>query len=264
VFTSLGGQARTHLAMLDYATGLATSWDPEPDGAVWSLAAAGNTAVLWRRLHEHRRAITGASRRDRARHRGAGRVGPAANATVRALTFQQGVLFVGGGFTTVAGQPRTGLAALDPARGAVLPLDAGLGLGHSVLSVASAAGHTFASGSQTSAGGEPTQALTVVAGPDPVLGSDGAGTRADRATCASSAAGAHGREREAQAAPRDGRRDRALRPHRPPARDPRALGHRPPARSPWRSRPAQLQPGIYLVRAITPEGDIAGKLVILP
>jgi hypothetical protein len=43
---------------------------------------------------------------------------------------------------------------------------------------------------------------------------------------------------------------------------------------PWGHRPAgevtislearQLQPGIYLVRAITPEGDIAGKLVVLP
>jgi hypothetical protein len=26
----------------------------------------------------------------------------------------------------------------------------------------------------------------------------------------------------------------------------------------------QLQPGIYLVRATTPEGDLAGKLVVVP
>jgi len=265
VFTSLGGEARTHLAMLDYATGLATSWDPEPDGAVWSLAAAGNTLFCggdFTSIAGRSRARLAAIALDTGEPDA---WAPAANATVRALTFQQGVLFVGGGFTTVAGQPRTGLAALDPARGAVLPLDAGLGLGHSVLSVASAAGHTFASGSQTSAGGEPTQALTVVAGPDPVLGSAGPGTRADRATLRIEPQPARTvasvklrlpRETDAEIGLYDltGRRLAILEP----------WGHRPAGEVTVALEARKLPPGIYLVRAITPEGDIAGKLVILP
>ena len=43
VFGSMGGQPRICLAAVDTSTGLATDWDPDTDGYVWSLAAAGNS-----------------------------------------------------------------------------------------------------------------------------------------------------------------------------------------------------------------------------
>jgi hypothetical protein len=262
-FTSLGGEPRTDLAMLDYVTGLATHWDPEPDGAVWALAAAGNTLFCGGDFTS----IAGETRSRLAAlalDTGAPDAwAPGANATVRALSFKQGVLLVGGGFTTIGGQPRTNLAAVNPANGRVLPLDAGVGLGHSVSSVVFAAGHVFASGSQTSAGSEPTHALTVVAGPDPLLGSDG--PRTGRATLRIEPQPARTvasvklrlpRETDAEIGLYDlnGRRLAVLEP----------WGHRPAGEVTVALEARKLPPGIYLVRAITPEGDIAGKLVVVP
>ncbi|HXS81619.1 MAG TPA: PQQ-binding-like beta-propeller repeat protein [Methylomirabilota bacterium] len=265
VFTSLGGQPRSHLAMLDYATGEATAWDPEPDAAVWSLAAAGKTLFCggdFTSIAGRPRTRLAALALDTGEPDG---WAPAANATVRALDYEQGVLYVGGGFTTVAGQPRTGLAALNPSSGAVLPLEAGLGLGHAVASIVAAAGHTFASGSQTSAGTEPTQALTVVAGPGSLPDSDRPGGRAGRATLRIEPQPARTvasvklrlpRETDAEIGLYDlnGRRLAILEP----------WGHRPAGEVTVALEARKLPPGIYLVRAITPEGDIAGKLVILP
>src|SRR5439155_18734229 len=37
-FASIGGQPRICLAAVDTATGLATEWNPELDGLIWSLA----------------------------------------------------------------------------------------------------------------------------------------------------------------------------------------------------------------------------------
>ena len=46
--------------------------------------------------------------------------GPSGTAQVKALTISNGVLYVGGGFTTANGQPRRNLAAFDAATGALL------------------------------------------------------------------------------------------------------------------------------------------------
>jgi hypothetical protein len=128
-----------------------------------------------------------------------------------------------------------------------------------------AAGHTFASGSQTSAGTEPTQALTVVAGPGSLPDSDRPGGRAGRATLRIEPQPARTvasvklrlpRETDAEIGLYDlnGRRLAILEP----------WGHRPAGEVTVALEARKLPPGIYLVRAITPEGDIAGKLVILP
>ena len=41
-FGAIGGLPRQNLAALDATTGVATSWDPSPDGLVWALAVNGN------------------------------------------------------------------------------------------------------------------------------------------------------------------------------------------------------------------------------
>ncbi len=42
-FGGVGGQPRICLAAVDTSTGLATDWDPDTDGLVWSLATDGYT-----------------------------------------------------------------------------------------------------------------------------------------------------------------------------------------------------------------------------
>jgi hypothetical protein len=266
VFSSLGGQARTNLAMLDYATGAATDWDPGPDGAVWALALAGNTLYCGGDF-----ANVGGQPRSRlaslALDSGVPAAwDPGANASVRSLAFAQGVVLAGGSFTIAGSQARNCLAALNPLSGAALPLDLGLGLGHAVMAVGAAGGHVFAAGSQSTAGTEPTLALTVVSGPDPLLAvGDGARDRGGRASLRVDPQPARTvanvrlrlpRETDAEIGLYDltGRRLAILDP----------WGHRPAGEVTIALEARKLPPGIYLVRAITPDGDIAGKLVILP
>jgi hypothetical protein len=42
-FSTIGGQSRGRIAALDAGTGLATSWDPNPDGGVSALATNGTS-----------------------------------------------------------------------------------------------------------------------------------------------------------------------------------------------------------------------------
>ena len=264
-FTSLGGQPRNNLAMLDFATGLATGWNPGADAPVRSLAFAGNTLFCGGDF-----ANLGGQPRSRlasvALDTGTPDAwNPCANATVRSLVFDQGVLFAGGDFTTIGGQPRSSLAAVNPATGSVLPLDAGIGSGQRVNSVASAGGHVFAAGTQTTASAEPTLGLTVVTAPDPTLDVDGPGTRGDRPALLVTPQPARGAAQVRLRLPRAadaelgvydlaGRRIELL--------SPRAL--RPAGEHTFELAPRRLEPGLYLVRASTTDGNVTAKLVVLP
>jgi hypothetical protein len=174
-------------------------------------------------------------------------------------------VFVGGGFTTVGGQARVSLAAVHPETGAALDWDGAIGLGHSVLALAVAADRVFAGGSQVTTGPEPTRGFTALTAPEPLLDVAEPGARAARGTL----------RVEPQPA-RSVAQVRLKLPHETEAEiglyD--LTGRKLAILEPWGRRAAgevtialqarQLQPGIYLVRAITPEGDIAGKLVVLP
>src|SRR5262249_59101158 len=45
-FQHMGGQARSELADLELSTGLASSWDPSPDGSVNAIEPVGSTVYL--------------------------------------------------------------------------------------------------------------------------------------------------------------------------------------------------------------------------
>ncbi|MNT74182.1 hypothetical protein D3C72_2129790 [compost metagenome] len=45
-FTGIGGQPRNRIAALDGTTGLATSWDPDANSAVNSIATVGSTVYV--------------------------------------------------------------------------------------------------------------------------------------------------------------------------------------------------------------------------
>jgi hypothetical protein len=264
-FTTASGEPRANLAMLDRASGLATAWDPGADAGVWAFALSGSTLFCGGDFGT----IGGAPRARLAALSLADATVrawvPGANANVRVLAVSQGIVFAGGDFTTAGGQARVCLAALHPETGAALDWDGGIGLGHSVLALAVGAGRVFAGGSQVTAAAEPTRGFTAFASPEPLLDVAAAGARADRGTL--------------RVEPQPARAVAQVRlklPHETEAEiglyD--LTGRKLAVLEPWGRRPAgevtialearQLQPGIYLVRAITPEGDIAGKLVVLP
>jgi uncharacterized delta-60 repeat protein len=122
---SIGGQTRNRIARLDGATGLADSFDPNPNGAVTgvttqadgkilitgqfsSLSPNGGPAVFWRNWLARLDAATGS----------VDSFNPAANGPVASIALQtDGKICVGGGFTTIAGQTRNRIARLDGATG---------------------------------------------------------------------------------------------------------------------------------------------------
>jgi hypothetical protein len=133
-FTSIGGQPRYFIAAIDAATGAATAWNPDAGGYdcyVSALAVSGGTVyaggtfeAIGGQLRNNIAALdatTGAATawnpdagpNPDFRHR----------ANVQTLAVSGGTVYVGGGFTTIGGQPRNNLAALDATTGAATAWD---------------------------------------------------------------------------------------------------------------------------------------------
>lgn len=264
-FTSAGGQPRSNLALLDRTGALVPDWDPGADGAVTALAVAGSRlycggdfTLIDGTPRSHLAAISLES----------GAVeswDPGANAPVRALGFDRGVVYAGGEFTTVGGRPRVCLAALDPETGDALPWDAAIGLGHSVRAVEAEGTHVFAGGTQVTSGTESARGFAALLRPEPAPDTEDARARSGRGTLHVEPQPAKSVAQVRLRLPREtdgeiglfdltGRRLAVLVP----------WGHHSAGEYTVDLEHRQLQPGIYLVRAITPEGDLAGKLVVVP
>lgn len=120
-FSQVGPAPRNHLAALDPSTGLATAWDPQADGSVHAIAVDGSTVYVggaFGTLGGAPRAGIGAvdvtTRLPTPWHPGdAGTQLP-----VDAIRPFASRVYVGGAFTTMGGQPRRYLAALDAATAA--------------------------------------------------------------------------------------------------------------------------------------------------
>ena len=120
-FHRIGGQARSFLAALDSVTGAATAWDPNPDRLIRSLAAGG-TAVYACGGFEH---IGGEARDGIAAldlvsgHATVWNPVPTGGHGFGGfdLALGEGVAYVCGDFTSIGGQPRNGMAAIDAATG---------------------------------------------------------------------------------------------------------------------------------------------------
>jgi hypothetical protein len=154
-FTAVRGQPRNHLAHLDAGGGL-TAWNPSANGSVRALVVNGGTVYAggdFTSIGEKPRnyiaaldAATGA----------ATAWNPNANATrgygVNALAVSGGTVYAGGGFTSIGGQPRNAIAALDAATGGATGWDPNAS--GVVFALAVSGGTVYAGGGFTSIGGQ--------------------------------------------------------------------------------------------------------------
>ena len=130
-FTSIGGQGRNRLAALDaYSTSsdAATSWNPDLNGTVLSLAINGSTIYSGGAFT----AVNGnASTRNRAAAfdvttATATSWNPNANEPVTSILPTASGIYIGGEFSNVGGSLRISLALVDPTTGVVQAWDAGI------------------------------------------------------------------------------------------------------------------------------------------
>lgn len=178
-FTSIGGQARTGLAALDATTGNATGWNPGSNGSVSALAVNGSTVYVGGTFTS----IGGQSRYRMAALNAATGSATAWNPNpatefpggfdvpvLRTFTVSGSVVYVGGSFASVGGQPRDGLAALDATSGNATAWNPNPAreFGDPALTTLAVSGSlVYVSGFFSSVGGQPRNglaALDVVSG----------------------------------------------------------------------------------------------------
>jgi hypothetical protein len=161
-FTNIGGQARNNIAALDAGTGAATAWDPNASGGgVSSLLALGNTIYVGGSFTN-----IGGQARNRiaaldATTGAATAWNPDANNTVARLAYghlsplRPGVVYAAGDFTSIGGQARSRIGALDELTGAATDWDPNATGGSvSALAVGVLVQGVYVGGSFTGIGGQ--------------------------------------------------------------------------------------------------------------
>lgn len=174
VFTSIGGAGANGFAAVGSTTGLASAWNPAPDGPVhdaWrqgsSLFLAGNFQTIGGRTRYGLAAVDATTAL-------AASWNARLNGPVYALAVVGSDLRLGGYFTQVAGQPCGNTAAVDTASAAVRPWQSFAN--EAVTSMVPVAGRLAIGGDFTWIGGEartgfalvdPATGVSLPAAPDP-------------------------------------------------------------------------------------------------
>ena len=121
-FTTIGGQSLNNVAALDVSTGNATSWNANANGSVLALAVSGSTVYAGGNFTS----IGMQSRNNIAALDASSGIptswNPNANGgyysgLVSALALSGNTVYVGGTFTSIGGQSRNNIAALDASTG---------------------------------------------------------------------------------------------------------------------------------------------------
>ncbi len=121
-FTQIGGQTRICIAALDASSGLATLWNPTANGEVRALAVSGNT-VYTGQLQQHRRADARQHRRHRRQQWAGYPVEPQRQWRGAGAGGKREYGLRGGNFSSIGGQTRNNIAALDASSGQATPWD---------------------------------------------------------------------------------------------------------------------------------------------
>lgn len=163
-FSAVGGEPRRNLAQID-ADGQLTDWDPGANAPVTALAVAGSTvyvggefAEIGRVQHGALAALEASTGHATAWNPGVSLVqGPA---RIYAIEVSDGVIYVAGAFSRIAGQNQRHIAAFDAATGQLLPWDPDPD--SAVYSIAARAGTVWAAGAFNHIGGQPRRKLAAL------------------------------------------------------------------------------------------------------
>jgi hypothetical protein len=135
-FTQIGGQGRNGLAGLDATTAAASSWNPNPNATVFpngfpfggevdTVAAAGLQVLAGGSFtsvggvaRNNLAAVDLVTGKATAWNPNVTPIFSLINVPISAISAAGGAVYVGGSFSSVGGQARTDLAALDPTTGA--------------------------------------------------------------------------------------------------------------------------------------------------
>lgn len=135
-FHTISGQARADIAALDAASGAVLPWNPGADGEVRCLGqreevlyAGGDFAHVAGEVRNGLAALGTRTGRLRSWNPNAVIISPAlpAPSRVRSLAISDRLIYVGGDFDAIGGQPRNSVAALDARTGRATSWDARLG-----------------------------------------------------------------------------------------------------------------------------------------
>jgi trimeric autotransporter adhesin len=163
-FTSIGGQTRNNIAALAVSSGLATAWDPDADNEVDALLVSGSTVYaggwftsIGGQTRYAIAALDASSGLATTWHPDAGNL-PHGNANVSALALSGSTIYAGGYFTSIGGQNRSGIAALNASSGLATTWNpnasGGTSLGSPVVALAVSGSTVYAGGWFTTIGGQ--------------------------------------------------------------------------------------------------------------
>lgn len=165
-FTSVGGVPRQRVAAFDLASGALLPWSPVvPGGGIYGLVAVADTTLFVSRVYEDsnstlHRTLTGIGIPSGLAGPVEYEVGPWYG--IRDGCVLGNTLYVAGDFTSFAGLPRPGVAAIDLGTGAVLPwspVRSG-----SPAAIRAAHGRVYVGGGGSGPGEAPLEAFDAVTG----------------------------------------------------------------------------------------------------
>jgi hypothetical protein len=162
-FTTLGGITRNRLGAVDPVTGTTTSWNPNANNSVRSIADGGTSLLVGGAYTT----IGGQPRNRLARiDYGTGAADPGWNPNANGLVLQvtldsgPGVVYVVGQFTSVGGQGRNRIAAVDASTGAVSSWNPNAN--SNVMSLLVSDGTVYVGGQFTNVGGQPRNRIAAL------------------------------------------------------------------------------------------------------
>ena len=166
LFSSIGGQSRRDLAAINTSTGLATSFNPNPNDRVLNLTLTTNGSVLY--VGGNFTSIGGQTRPGLAAINTstglATSFNPNSNGSVEefTLTSDNSILYVGGLFSSIGGQSRRNLAAINTSTGLATSFNPDPNNSVYNLTLNTDDSILYASGFFTSIGGENRQKLAAI------------------------------------------------------------------------------------------------------